>query len=664
MKKEAFYEQSYYDLSRIKREVSIISLLNTSKLLELIKPFLKILSDKIYLYITTKEKFTEFEALLKNSETVNQEIKKVLSNNDMFQKIDDPGISANLFSDALIKLSRRVFLDDRYNDEKYILQTQIHEWLEENLAKTITSDDRFKSVETINALFNHLDLLHKFYSSFIDNIPANWITDNIESWTVNDGDFSNILEHLRTFRENYFIDYTENLKKIKDFPKLEYIFESTRFSDYAYFNDEFSFKNTVLLQNNIDAWILFWDNLKLPLLQNIAFHQIRNPETILTIIQRFSKKSQSVKSDEKVLAFLLLRNLFDASLRAFEKLSFYGDDKGIENLSEFEKYVDIINQGKKYLSRWNNDLISIFLSALNASSKILTPTEISEWVFSYSYRKDALSKVNYFNSIIDILLVSYRSYFIATPSLSDTKSLTSQFNLQKFNFIVTNLEKFPDSTKLSEELMNNLITFINSDDFYWDYSFSEPYWITLKNIGKVISLSNSPVEYARKILSKCILFHEGWNVKTFDYKPKRKEIFLFCGIIILFEHPKAFKNVAEKISFFDYLLDLVFLQMRYDFHDFESVYNNPLTLLYFVSSQILTKKKLEYFIKKVILSCDSFQNTIKILQNDTIILSKSNMSLLHKRIKSEFELCHKQLIQKKLNDDVAFLEKQIEKFLK
>ena len=664
MKKEIFYQHNYYDLSRKVKDDTVISLLNNKELLNLIQPYLSTLLDKIYLSITTKDNYTDFETIAKGCEPLNEKIIIILSNCEAFLKVEDQNISSNLFSSAFIKLCRRIFLKDGFNDEKYFIQTQVHEWLEYNLADAVFSDNRFKSFTIIRVLLNQLELLHHFYSSFIENFPAAWLSSEINSWTNNDGNIINILEPLRTYEKDYFIGYVENLDKINKLSRFEYTIESTRFSDYAFFNDEFSFKSSVLIKKDINNWLLFWDNLKWPILQNVAFHYIRNPETILEIIKKVVEQKESVKSDLKVLSFMLLRNLFDGAVKTSENLSFYEDEQRIQSLSKYERHDDIIIEGKRILALWDNELYDNFSTAIHVLSSILSPDEISEWVFSYSTKAESFSKINIYNGIVDVLLKSYDSFYLSKPILFDSKHLSENFNLQKFNFLISKIEKFNDPNNIAEDLINHLVTYLSTDSFYWDYSFSGIYWDTIKSIGRALSYLNNPVLYSKELLSNTIVFHEGWNINHNDYKVDRKESFIICGIIVLLEHPKAFKNKDEKIVFFEFLTNTVLCQTRFVIHNFNSGYLNPLRLLGIAAIKIFSQKQRVHFINQLLSQCDSFELVINILSESSFSLSKKNKLILEKRIKTEFYLYRKLHLQRKMMDMVGLIEKQIEVLLK
>ena len=663
MNQKLLYTRNYYILRKINQEQKFIDFLNQdNELIELVDFSLNKLKDKLLWVIQEKNSFDNFESLIHNETELNQKLSAKFAENEIYNIVEDKSISANLFTNVFNKLCRRIFLKDGHNDEQYDLQSYIHYWLENNLAIKIAEDNRFSALSVLFKLLEQTEMLRYFYCDLIKSIPLEWVENELEKWIKSDENPNNVLDSIRTFDKEYFKGYESMLQKLNKSTPWNFIFESTRFSDYATFNNKFSFKSSVLIEKKLSLWIYFWDKLKLPLLQNIPFHNIQYPKDILNIAKELVKQKDKIKSNQSHLACILLNNLVGNSLKVTEALSFYDNDERIQSLTPFEKDEEIIENGEKAFNEWKEEKTKIYKEIINILSEILSYEAIEEWAFSYKPRS---SPQNHFT---DQYNVEVKNVIAAFFDYSNIKSFDKKieeveynFNLQKFNFLVTQLNEETSTENQTKKLLNKLIDFILSDKFFWDKTYSQPYWDTLKGVGLLLSSINNSVSTSFDLINRIKVHYEGWNIKTGNYKLTKQESFMLCGIILLLEHNNAFKDKKERNSFFKQLLNLILCQIRFSPPSvIEDDYLKPLQLLYLVVNQIFPDLKL-YYEKELVLNLDDLGSVLEILNSENYPLKPCSKKLLQKRIDNEFVYEMRKLKSYKNNKKSEFLENAIGK---
>ncbi len=662
MDKKRLYTTDYYNLRRISEEQKFIDLLNDSKeLIKLITPSLDVLREALYEVIQGKEPLEDFDLLMNNENELNQILYTKLSDNKIFSSVKDESISGKLYTNAFNKLCRRIFLKDGHNDEKFIVQSYVHYWLENCLAKMISVDNRFCQLSILLKLIRQAEMLHHFYSSLKKYIPEKWITNQLKEWTKSNKNPNNVLESIRTFDKNYFKGYELRMQEIRNFTPWHFISETTRFSDHAMFNDEFSFKSVILFEKDIAAWVLFWDNLKLPILQDIPFHYYQYPKDILNIAKEIVKQKPKITSNISHLACILLKNLFESSLRVTERLSFYSNDERLESISQFEKDETIIASGKKANEEWVVENKEIYKEIINVLKEVLSSKDIEEWTFSYKQRSSPQNQyTDHYNSEIEIIVDTYSSHVKTLSIDKKIEGLKDNFSFQKFNFVISEINSLTLSENQAKNLLLEMTDFVESESFFWDKTYSPPYWDALKGIGMLLSLTKKQVSVAVDLINRIKVHHEGWNIKFGDYMSTNRESFMLCGIILLLEHKDVFKNKKERVSFFKQLLSLILNQSRFSVMDKDNDYVLPLHMLCLVVNQIYPDMKL-YFEKELVQNLDKLSTVLRILSSEDYPMKPSSKKILKQRMENEIVFEKRKLMRNKRRQDLELLETSIEK---
>ena len=281
---------------------------------------------------------------------VEEELKKSLVNNSLYisyKTHSEQKLSEFVFN----KFLRRIFKKDGHNNETHIIQDYIHSWLERKLALCIVQDSRFSSLEVIKSLLDKTELLHSFYIDLVENIPNDWILNKKEEWVKISVSPEKLIDSMRMFDKAYLDNYI-NLIQLQSKENLwNFVQEATSNSDYMMLDDEFSFISSILIKKDIALWIEFWDNLKLPIIQDCVFHSFFNfkPQQYLQLASKLIDEKTVVKCDLKVLLFIVAQNYFEASYKLTERFSIYEDSerKNEKNGHIFEKGIEQQKQCEK-----------------------------------------------------------------------------------------------------------------------------------------------------------------------------------------------------------------------------------------------------------------------------------------------------------------------------
>ncbi len=489
MEKKLFYIRDYYNLHTNQEESEINDLLNQNKtLIKQIESSLKFIIDNLYLLIIDNQRVVEFNSAPHTENEVNELISLVLSGNKIYDLVNDYNIKSNLFSITFKKLFERIFKKDGYNGEKYIVQSYVQHWLERNLAILITNDIRFEPIEKQLDLLEYTELLHGFYNQFKISLPQNWIDNQRHAWVNVDVSPNYVIDSVRTFDKDYFNGYLIKINTLDGMSPWKYTEESTRFSDHAMLNESYAFRSSVLFEKNLTTWLEFWINLKLPILQDLPFHYIQYPADILNISKELVKNKNKLEQKGNYLFFILLKNLFESSIKISNTLSFYNNDERLSALTASQINTALIELGKNAYNDWQIEKENIYKEIILTVSEVVPNEEIEEWVFSYMPKSTQNEYTKIYNTEISSLVSSYEEVQnnISIDKLIDRSNIN--FNLQKFNFVINKLNSSNVSEHQTKLLLNHLSDYLITENFYWDRSFSPVFWATLKGIGKLLSL--------------------------------------------------------------------------------------------------------------------------------------------------------------------------------
>ena len=659
--KYSLYTQDYSTYKRIKNESDFILLLNNEELTELVHPSINNLKESLYILLCSEKKEIIPLGEIPNEDKINLLLKRILTGYKHYDSIKNYNASEELFSSAYEKFFNRLFTKDGFNDEKYLIQSYIQNWIAEQFAISITKDYRFSSFQLIRKLLRQTEILHNFYSSYEKNIPSEWVDKDMNSWIIAPQEFTSVIDSVRRYNNEFFDGYEHQLTKWEKLTPWKFISESTRDSGYMMLNEEFYLRHSVLFNKDINLWIKFWDNLKIPILQDALFHYFKSPLDYILVAKQLKIHKNKLKTNPKHLAILLLKHLFETIKKAEENLSFYVNEDRIMRLTVYEKDETIINEGKEAYLKWRKERKNIYRKVLSNTKEILSYDETSEWVYSYIPR-DSNPKNEYsiiYNKEIAILVDSFNSAYSEITFEDREQSLYVNFNLSNFNALIEQYYKTSIESKKANNLLNQLILYVSSEKFYWDNTFSPMYWQSMKNIGKLLSLTDNPIDKANEMIDYFKTIMEGWNISAIDFKIYKRESYVLCGVMLLFEHKKSFKELNEKREFFENVLNHIIIQIRFSTYNIED-YLVPIHLLSLIANQINPSFKSQ-FEKELIQGIDDIVFVIKILTDEGYKLTKVGSNALKKRTDKEFPFIRRKLLQKNQTHEVQELELLVKK---
>lgn len=649
MNKNIFYKYDFYVLERIYPERQFVEILEKiSSLNEAIKPFISNVAHLLHTSIKDDKNVETAEIVLPN---IDGELENNLADNSLYTSYkshSEKSLSEFVFN----KFTRRTFKKDGHNNETHVIQDYIHSWLEKKLALNIVQDSRFSSLEVLKSLLDKTEMLHGFYVYLLENIPTEWVLSKKEEWTNVNVSPDKLLDAIRTYDKEFIKGYESSLSKLPKGNLWNFVQKATRHSDYMMLNHEFSFVSSVLIRKDIPLWIEFWDNLKLPIIQDCVFISSFNfsPHEYLQLVSKLTDEKTVVKSDVKVLLLIVAHNYFEASNKLTERFSIYEDSerKNENNEHFFDKGIE---QQKEWLEEKKKNYEKI----IQYLKKKLSNSEIEDWIFSYRPRTNSRQyKPNdIYNLEIRLLTETYKEKSVELLSL-DLQS----FNLQKFNFYVEVI-KGKEDKRIASTLLEAITNYISSDKFFWDRTYAEPYWSALKGLGFVISQQDKPIQTAKELINKFKTIHQGWNPSKIDFSPLVKESFICSGVALMFENEVAFRDKNEKESFFKEFLNHILTQDRFSHIDNSEYYQMPLHLLFLVANQIFSDVK-EFYERELIDNYDNLYSLLAILSNDKISLLDNSKEQLKKRLDIEFLLLKRQFSNRSQRDKVQELEKMIE----
>lgn len=648
MNKDIFYKYDVHVLERIYPEREFVELLEGIPTLnESITTFINNVTDLLYISIENNKNIEVTEVVSPN---IDEELEKNLVNIPIYisyKSHSEKSLSEFVFD----KFFRRIFKKDGHNNETHIIQDYIHSWLEKKLARNIVQDARFSSLEVLKSLLYKTEMLHSFYVDLFENIPTEWVLDNKEEWVSVNVSSDKLLETVRTYDDEFVTGYISSISKLPKENIWNFVKEAIRHSDYMMLNHEFSFISSVLIRTDISLWIEFWDNLKLPVIQDCVFISWSNfsPKEYLRLVSRLTTEETVVKSDLKVLLLIIAHNYFETSNKLTEHFSIYEDSE-----RKNERNEHFFGQGIDQQKEWLKEKRKNYENIIQSLKKKISNSEIEDWIFSYRPRTNSGQyKANeIYNLEIKLLTEAYKQS--AEQMSLDFKS----FNLQKFNFYVEVLKGKKDR-KMASSLLEAITYYISSDKFFWDRTFEEPYWSALKGLGFVISQQDNVIQSANELIARFQTIHQGWNPSKIDFSPLVKESFICSGIALLFENGSAFKDKKEKENFFKELVNQLLTQDRFSNIDNSEYYQMPLHLLFLVANQILSDVK-EFYERELIDNYDNFYSLLVILSHDKIPLGDNAKEQLKKRFDTDFLLLKRQLSNRSQNNKVHEFDKMVE----
>jgi len=308
---------------------------------------------------------------------LNADFEKYLLGNSIYDSYLKSYSGENLSDYVLRKFLSRLFIKDANNSEMHIIYAHLQTWLERKLALCIVQDSRFNNLSILKSLINKTELMRNFCFYLFENIPIKWIQENEQDWVDVNANPENIIDSIERHDKDYFDNYISSLEKQPKDNIWNFTEEATRNSDYMMLNREFRFKSSALIKKTQSLWIIFWDNLQLPIIQDCMFYDLK-PEQYLDLISKLTSGKEKIKSDVKILLLIVAKNYFEASYRLTERLSIYEETERVKPENEH-----FFQEGQKYYKEWLEETKKNYEFIIKNLQKKLSNADIADLVFSY-----------------------------------------------------------------------------------------------------------------------------------------------------------------------------------------------------------------------------------------------------------------------------------------
>lgn len=641
MDESLFYTYQYHSITNVFKEEAFFNKLNqANELIKIVDEFIIKVKNSIYQNINTEPFNPESYEIVQYDLT--EIIKQLTTTLEQNKLVPESLNLTQLNRQAIEKFQGRISQKDRLNKEGYVFQSYVSLWLESRLASFVCEDDRFSSPSKIELLLNQCELLFTFYRVFKKAVPGTWINNNLDEWLKLPQSTSDILRGITTYERNFFNDYETNLVNYNQENKMQYILDTTRNSDAAHLSSFFTIKSSAILKNSVANWVIFWDNLRLPVLQSIVIFYINDPAELLNISNQLTRCKSNTQSDPAHLSLILLFHILDSGISTFERLSFFENNPNLKE-GDSEYNAILFEQGKSLKEKWDTSRDTFYSKVLEDASKILDLKTLTDFVFHRPVRAGRAGQ--YSNSEVQALQNGFRHIFSQQLTIQgDLTSLASDLNLSKFNFLLSSIKSQEIDDQKIDQILFALLNFSGSKSFYWNNTFEEPYWTALKGIGFLISKKSNTESTIKEILAQVIINHEGWNIKDQDYYESQQELFWLCGMIMIFEHSETFSSDAEAKVFFKFFRNTIIRQARHCTINPQR-YLAPLYLTYLIVTQIILEEK-EEFETELIEQIDDLENVLLVLASTETEISAHAKSLLEKRIENELKFQLKKIHQK------------------
>jgi hypothetical protein len=379
MRKFLFYKYDYFQLAEKLRAQDVIDVLgNDETLVKLVEQFMSLIIDTLYRQIMSDEKIDVNSIDITNEKEINTRLCTILIDNNHYKAYIIASSKKDLFQRAMEKFLGRLFANDRINDEEFEIQRDIHSWLETMLALEILQDKRFSTVDVIVKVIESTELLDTFYFSLLKYIPPDWIKDNIDDLLKVNINPDNVVENYNMRDKSFFKNYEKRFPPSATISSWQYVKQLDEYANFMTLNNRYSFISSILLHTDVSSWVRLLDNLKLPVIQDCAFHGIMCPDQYVDIINMLVSQKDTLKSNFTYLVLIVLKHFFETSIRLTERLAIYDDEERIQY--QDRKFSD---EGKRYKETWENDKIEYYKRKFFMLNGNIARSDIEELIFSY-----------------------------------------------------------------------------------------------------------------------------------------------------------------------------------------------------------------------------------------------------------------------------------------
>lgn len=455
---------------------------------------------------------------------------------------------------------------------------ELKKHIEQLLGKSTASDTRYQTFSDWLKIYHITHGMCDFYVSWVSNIDKKLIANNIDELLFIDPsddlhELAEIIGHLNE-RENVSKNYKNKLTKHANKSNWEFIKEATDGSSLLSFNDDLSLKENLLLRFDIKSWLLWIDNLRLPILQDHAFFSIQDLSTIEQIIALILEKEIKFKTASQYLLLIALKNYYELLKKT--TLNLFDLKEGQWHYDDNIVKQKIIDESTILFDSWVTSELEascirvfqlIFKDKPISESEYLN--EIFEWINTYSkqryidnkYSEPSLKTLKTINDAFEDLLIQDSSIKIRF-----TKEITvAKINWQIFEKLIALFHSDETDSVFGDFLYDKYVQYIESENFNWNtqISYNDIIINQACDLSYLMTKLPDTMERWNSLFYQFKCWSEGWlSANNYDYKVRRKETYiLMVGACLSYSYyHQEKKKVAKKV--FDEILEIVLGQYR------------------------------------------------------------------------------------------------------
>lgn len=514
-----------------------------------------------------------------------------------------------------------------------------------------------------------------FKRAWIENISLSNIKSEEKKLITNPSSSLHEMADLIGFKhekEEVSKHYERKIEKLKDKSDWGFIKELISGSDMLGFIGDLDLRSHLLFRLGLRSWLLWVDQLKLPILQDHALFWIKKVEDFEELVQLVIDEQNTFQTKREHLMLMVLHNYVEL----LEKISYnlYSLSEGQWSYSDNKDDQRIIDNAKAQYNTWfEHDLQSsvrgVFKLIFNSTpvSKSQYFVGVFEWINSlpkmtprngrnYNIYNACLNTINKeFQKILNEDVLHKKDILKATP--------LEKLNWQVFEKLTGIMDNDETDISIREALFKLFTIYIDSKNFRWIEEYDNKSINEAGNFAYIISLFDDPIKTWETLATNYIYKHEGWLPSRIDLKVRERESFILMTGVCLGYTFYSSKDKVRAMAVIKLLQDICIKQHRFDRLRNDEGYQSILHFLAYTLANF-DKSRANQFAKEVINKIDTEQIFIKTIYTLTVELSAKSKKLnktvqksLLKRIDERFWIIEDKYANAKLSNELESFTK-------
>ncbi|TDO96072.1 hypothetical protein [Flavobacterium sp. 245] len=521
--------------------------------------------------------------------------------------------------------------------------------IEQLLAKAIASESHYCTFTDWIKIIDSTDGMWGSYNEWISNIAPKLIANNIDELlfiapSLQLHELAESAGHLNE-KEKVSKAYENRLTTVADKSDWEFIKTVTDQSGLFLLNEDLRLKEDLLLRFELKSWLLWVDNLKWPILQDNAFYSIQDLVSMEEVIALLLQKDVKFNTKSEYLLLIALQNYY----RLIEKitLNLYDLKEGQWHYNDTIIKQTIVDASINAFDKWITLELEesckrlfelIFEGKPVSESKKFTG--VFEWINSYSKQQYGNNKYSELRlKFLNVLNESFEKLLIQDSGIKIkfTKEITiEKINWQVFEKLIKVFENEKSDSLFGDFLYEKYAQYIESDNFTWNIEllYNDVFINQAYHLSYLMTKLPDTMKRWSGLFKQFKCWSEGWDTaNNYDYKARRKEIFvLMAGVCLSYSYYQQ-KNSKKAKEVFDEISEIVISQYRTasSYHSVD--YKVVMKLLAHVLGHF-SPADADSFVALLDKKCDDIQFFLAVVYEITVFIPKETLTLdaLSKRL--------------------------------